>query len=77
MGTMQELTSKVMALDKLPPQLLFPRHGRNCMKWGCEYEQICRTRPEAKFTPPGFVKDELIDFSSLKIGEFDIERLRA
>jgi hypothetical protein len=76
MGTMTELTQKVMSLDKYPAQMLFPRHGRNCMKWGCEYSQICRMKPEAMKIPPGFVKDALVDFSKFKIADFDIERLR-
>lgn len=75
MGTFIEISQKAQSLDKFPPQMLFPRHGRTCSKWGCDYEKVCRLKP-TKEVPPGFVLDERIDFSKFNFGNFDIERLR-
>lgn len=57
-GTITEVTQKVKALDDgYPEGLLFPRNGRMCGLFGCEYEKICRTKVERGVVPPGFVHD--------------------
>lgn len=57
-GIIHEITSKVKALeDGYPRHLLFPRNGRICGLFGCEYEAICRTDPEEGVVPPGFIAD--------------------
>jgi hypothetical protein len=58
-GVIQEITQKVKALGEgYPRHLLFPRNGRICGLFGCEYASICRTDPKEGVIPPGFKRDE-------------------
>lgn len=53
-GLFSEIGQKVQALDakEMPPEVLFDRNGAWCSQFGCEYEQICRSRWTSP--PPGY-----------------------
>lgn len=65
-GTISEVTQKSQALEELPAEMLFPRDGSQCAKFGCDYIDICRSPANPERVPPGFVRDEWTDVGELK-----------
>ncbi|MFH1624127.1 MAG: hypothetical protein ABID54_03100, partial [Pseudomonadota bacterium] len=59
-GTINEITQKVQEYEKNNALLsmLFWRHHEVCAKWKCEYEDICRLRPQKGEAPIGFYCDK-------------------
>jgi len=56
-GTILEISQKVQNLSSYPRELLFPRHGRLCGVYGCEYSELCRTSLKEGEIPLGFIRD--------------------
>jgi hypothetical protein len=56
-GTILEITQKVLALQHYPWTMLFPRNGRICGLFGCEYEPICRKQIAPGEKVPGYSLD--------------------
>ena len=60
-GTILEISQKVDNLTEYPAEMLFPRNGSSCAKFGCEYIDICRTKINPQNVPITFVRDEWIE----------------
>lgn len=56
-GTILEITSKMGNLDEVPDEILFPRNGAQCAKFGCEFADICRTQVTSSTMPLTFHRD--------------------
>jgi len=67
-GTILEVSQKVDNLDEYPGEMLFPRNGSTCAKFGCEYLDICRTKVDPNRVPVTFDRDPWV--------EDDLEDLR-
>lgn len=61
-GLFTELSQKWASLPTHPPFELFPRNGEFCGLFGCEFEDVCRTRVEMAGGPPTsqFMLDQTI-----------------
>lgn len=59
-GKILEVSQKYQSLDDFPAEVLFPRNGAQCAKFGCEYNLICRTHIRDDL-PLGFERDEWTD----------------
>ena len=57
-GIINEVSSKYQKLKSVPNEILFPRYGESCMKFGCVYSDICRERANPGKAPYGFELDE-------------------
>jgi hypothetical protein len=60
-GLINEVTQKYLGLEHYPEPLLFPRSGRTCGLFGCEYESICRGKLKIGEVPIGFHRDPWIE----------------
>jgi len=60
-GLITEITQKALSLDTYPWPLLFPRNGRECGLFGCEYEPICRQNITPDTPVVGFTKDPWVE----------------
>lgn len=60
-GLIKEITQKVIALKEFPNLLLFPRNGRECGLFGCEYEPICRQNITPDTPVHGFNRDPWVE----------------
>ncbi len=60
-GLINEVTQKYLALEHLPEPMLFPRSGRTCGLFGCEYEAICRSNIHIGDVPIGYHRDPWIE----------------
>lgn len=65
-GTISEVSAKVKALDDVPSEVLFPRNGSHCAKFGCDFAPVCRNRAEFDRVPPGFVRDSWLEGEEAK-----------
>ena len=77
-GTFNELTQKALAWRDhgAPEAMLFPRYGRTCGKFPCEYASICRRAISASDDlSPSFVQEPWIDTTGILLnkGVFDAE----
>lgn len=60
-GLISDITTRVLNLEHYPWPLLFPRNGRVCGLFGCEYEHLCRENIQPGSTPEGFIRDEWVE----------------
>ncbi len=60
-GLITDITQKVLALEKYPWPLLFPRNARVCGMFGCEYEPICRENIKPGTEVDGYNRDPWVD----------------
>lgn len=60
LSIMMEVTNKMRAFEsgEYPDEFLFPRHGAFCGLFGCEYQDICRTKVKPGDVPPGYTYDD-------------------
>lgn len=62
-GLLMEMAQKVRSLDLYPPELLFPRNGKDDAYFGTEYEPLirgARSNLNRRLPPAGFIEDPMI-----------------
>lgn len=56
-GRIAMLSQRIQGLEHFPNELLFPRNGSLCSRFGCEYLPICRKAVGPEEIPLGYTRD--------------------
>ena len=61
-GTILEVSQKYENVgDEWPAEVLFPRNGKDCSMFGCDFADICRKKIDKAFLPDGFKRDPWLE----------------